>query len=258
MKYYCLILFITGAIFTLSSCDCNQNVRGVVIDSLSKKPLDSVAIINPHKYDTVYSDRAGNFEMHDISGGLAGCPPMGLSFYKSGYKPLSEEYESGSSQTIMLSPLEHIDTAKYAVLKFDPDEDRYIFGKDNKPADLSADEIAKIESVIARQVAVYNKKENATYDSLNKTIDRKKYGNAKVYYSNAIDDPKKYYKQFITVINPKGQKEVWVNCFCDKQFGDNDWKKSLVMVDDGGSCFFQLHFNLTTNKVIFFGVNGVA
>jgi hypothetical protein len=137
-----------------------------------------------------------------------------------------------------------IDTSKYVILKFDPDKDKYIFGKDNKPADLSADEIVKIETMIADEVARYNKNAKATEDSISKTNGRNKYEDSSAYYQ--ISDPGKYYKQFVTVTDAKGQKEVWVGCFCDKYFWHMNWQKSLVMIDGGGDCYFQFRINLTT------------
>lgn len=91
-------------VFALPGCigDCNQNIRGLVVDSLTKKPLDSVAIVNPEKHHIVYTDKEGRFYIHDISGGLTGCPAMALLVSKSDYKQLSETYASGDSVTIAL------------------------------------------------------------------------------------------------------------------------------------------------------------
>ena len=149
-----------------------------------------------------------------------------------------------------------IDTSRYVVLKFDTSRDNHLFKSVDKPMNLSASEIAKIEMMIAKKVTEYNKTENAFQDSMNKKIYRKEPVNA-VAFDNLIHRPEKYYKQFLAIINPKGEKEVWVSCFCDKQ--DNTyWKKDWVNVDDGGSCYFQIKINLTNNTVLGFYVNGVA
>ncbi|WP_295669189.1 hypothetical protein, partial [uncultured Mucilaginibacter sp.] len=102
---------------------------------------------------------------------------------------------------------------------------------------ITEDEISKVENLLDSFVAIYNK--NATE------------------YDQKIDKPKSYFKQLIVVINSKGEKEVWVNCFCsasDKSY----WKKDIVQVEDGGGCYFQLRVNLTKNFVHDFRVNGIA
>ena len=124
------------------------------------------------------------------------------------------------------------------------------------PADLSSSEIDKIEVIIAEEVVEYNKHEKAFVDSINKKSHRNDPANA-IPYDNLISHPEKYYKQFLAITNGKGEKEVWVSCFCD--VGDKSyWKKDWVRVEDGGSCYFKIKINLTTNRVAGFYVNGVA
>ena len=141
----------------------------------------------------------------------------------------------------------YINTSRYAVLNSDGEYDGFKYGifdnTTNKPATLSADEIYEIEKIIKTEVDRHNK-------------------NSSHHYS-FIKNPRTYYKQLMAVINSKGEKEVWVNCFCnldDKSLsGDNSyWKKGVVSVFDGGSCYFQLKINLTTKYVYDFKVNGVA
>jgi hypothetical protein len=72
-------------------------------------------------------------------------------------------------------------------------------------------------------------------------------------------DLEKYKRQYVVYINLKGEKEVYVNCFCS---GNNNefsyWKKHLVEVLDGGECFFNVTVNLTTHKYGFLYINGYA
>ncbi len=126
-----------------------------------------------------------------------------------------------------------IDTSRYAILKYN-DIQTSIFNN-CKPVDLSNEEIMKIEVLVHNVVAQYNKEAKKAL----------------------INHPEKYYKQLIAVTNSNGEKEVWVNCFCS--LGNYSyWKKSIVVVLDGGSCFFQLKINLKKNAVYDFGVNGVG
>ena len=61
----------------------------------------------------------------------------------------------------------------------------------------------------------------------------------------------------VDVLNTKGEKEVWVNCLWDV----DDIKKlqnHIIFVFDGGACYFKVKINLTTKKILSFGVNGLA
>jgi hypothetical protein len=65
-----------------------------------------------------------------------------------------------------------------------------------------------------------------------------------------------YKRQYVPSINDKGEKVVWVNCFCSKW--DRNWKKELIRVEDGGSCYFNVTINLVTGKYDDLRVNGVG
>jgi hypothetical protein len=67
---------------------------------------------------------------------------------------------------------------------------------------------------------------------------------------------KKYKRQYVIVINKKGEKEVWINFLCDVE--NINWKEDLVDVSDGGSCYFNLKINLATKSCYNFIVNGIA
>jgi hypothetical protein len=86
------------------------------------------------------------------------------------------------------------------------------------------------------------------------------------YNSNLSDSLRAYYgidfkkydykRQYVSIINSIGEKEVWINCFCDSFY--KDWKKQILHVDDGGNCFFNLKVNLSTKKCYDIFVNGYA
>jgi hypothetical protein len=104
---------------------------------------------------------------------------------------------------------------------------------------LSQREIDTIETIICRAVQTYNDHEST------------------IKYGLIIAQLNTYYREYLPVINSKGQKEVWVNFLChdDK---DSSWKKGLVIVCDGGSCYFHLEINLATKTCYDLSVNGVA
>lgn len=62
-----------------------------------------------------------------------------------------------------------------------------------------------------------------------------------------------YKRQYVCVTNMWGQKEVYINCFCETF--DFKWKESLMVTDDGGSCYFNFKLNLVTKKYYNFFVN---
>jgi hypothetical protein len=66
----------------------------------------------------------------------------------------------------------------------------------------------------------------------------------------------KFYFQLATVINGKGEKEVWINAGC--HFADDRWRKNLQEVQDGGNCYFRVRINFTGKKAGELQVNGYA
>ena len=143
-----------------------------------------------------------------------------------------------SNKSIVIPPLPTYyltskDSNRYAFFIYDAKRDNDLFKGQCKPATLSKQELIRIEELIKSKVSLYNNKRG--------------YG--------TIKKPSKYYKQFITVINANGEKEVWVNCCCMVM---DYWKKQIQTTLDGGTCYFNLKINLDKNIVYNFSVNGVA
>jgi len=126
-----------------------------------------------------------------------------------------------------------IDTSRYSVLPFNAGRDGFIFPKESKAANLSAKEVSQIEQIINENVTGYNKANS----------------------NHKINNPDKYYKQIIAATNTNRQKEVWVNCFCTA-YEKRYWRKGIIMILDGGPCFFNIKINLSTGVAYEFKVNG--
>jgi hypothetical protein len=126
---------------------------------------------------------------------------------------------------------------KFAVLDFSNQSYSYIF-KNAKPTNLNQVDINQVQSLIEKAVKEFN-------------TDKEK-----MKYYGEIEDLQEYKFQLIPVLNEKNEKEVYVNAFCDDF--NKELKKELVVVDDGGNCFFQLYVNLNTNSYRDFSVNGSA
>jgi predicted secreted protein len=160
-----------------------------------------------------------------------------------------------SMQPVIKQDTKPIDTTRYSVLTYNKGRDSFLFDKGFEATTLTVQDIKHIEKITKVIVAEHNKIVKAT--NKQRVKKNKQKANDAVLAINTIQHPEKYYKQLIAVINAKGEKEVWVNCFCtdsEKKY----WRKGVVMILDGGPCFFNLRINLTTNTVIKFSVNGVA
>ena len=74
-----------------------------------------------------------------------------------------------------------------------------------------------------------------------------------------VGDISGYKLQFLPIENAKGEKEVWINAMCrDVGKESESWKKDLIIVSDGGSCFFNIYVNLTNKTHQKLMVNGEA
>lgn len=76
---------------------------------------------------------------------------------------------------------------------------------------------------------------------------------------------KERYRQYFFFINDKNEKQVYINSFCrikgiykDGEMQPYDWKNKVVVVKDGGSCYWRIELNLTKNRYYEPYVNGEA
>lgn len=115
--------------------------------------------------------------------------------------------------------------------------------KGAKPTALSQDDFLVIDSIINQAVNGYNVRLQKQYTEL------KKDDELFIHLRN-------YKRQYVPVINKQGEKEVWVNCLCYNELPIPDWKTQIVIVFDGGHCYFDIRINLTTKKTTGLSVNG--
>jgi hypothetical protein len=130
------------------------------------------------------------------------------------------------------------DTNKIAVLPIDT-SDHYLFTDANK-MQLTNQDLKTIDKLLNECIQTHNFKQDTTKE-----------------FTEFID-LKKYKIQYIPFMSSNGQRKVYVNAFCNYywNFDSTGWKKYIVQVDDGGSCFFHLTINLTENKYEEFYTNG--
>jgi hypothetical protein len=65
----------------------------------------------------------------------------------------------------------------------------------------------------------------------------------------------KGYKRQWFGVTAAGKKLVYANFFCDAEPG---WEQYAVMVDDGGDCYFQLFYDVTSRQYLNLMINGQA
>lgn len=129
--------------------------------------------------------------------------------------------------------------------------DAWMFTK-CKPATLTTRDYLDIERLVTQCLDEYNSEQRKKIKEY-----RLKYPADDIDESQHIIDWKLYKKQYCPAINEKGEKEIWINCFCD--FGYHDgWKESIVTVSDGGKCYFNLKVNLSQKTYYHLSVNGFS
>jgi len=139
----------------------------------------------------------------------------------------------------VVTMVQPVDTSLIVMIPFDSSRD-WLFDKTYSASTLTQNDIEKIERLMTDFINKYNNKlspDNKQYFSIDLT-------------------KQKYKRQYVAVTNKNGDKEVWINCLCGTR--GNDWKTSIVMVEDGGNCYFNLKINLTKDKCYDLSVNGYA
>jgi hypothetical protein len=73
-----------------------------------------------------------------------------------------------------------------------------------------------------------------------------------------IEDARDYFRQYLAV-TMKGTNLIFVNALCriDPEVS-KDWRKHLMIVNDGGKCFWHATYNPSTHAFSDFTVNGIA
>ena len=126
---------------------------------------------------------------------------------------------------------------------------------------LSAVEVAIIEQLLRQCIVEYNQQaaqqrgldSQAYAAALGKRYDRSS-GQPASWGDQYVIRLADYKRQLVPFVNSRGEKEVYVNCCCDDT--TSYWRKRLVDVLDGGSCYFQVRVNLTSQRYFDLSVNG--
>lgn len=91
---------------------------------------------------------------------------------------------------------------------------------------------------------------------LKECFDKEKSGTVNPFFGKSLDE---YNRQFIGAVIEGGNRVILVNCFCRSEEKIlNKWRDELVLVADGGNCFFHLKVNIDTGRYYGLMVNGYA
>lgn len=76
-------------------------------------------------------------------------------------------------------------------------------------------------------------------------------------YDKPVGDVFEYARQYFGV-SKNGRKLIYLNAFCNPSRFDPQWKKEIILVKDGGSCYFQVYFDPAKKEFIDLHYNGQA
>ena len=68
----------------------------------------------------------------------------------------------------------------------------------------------------------------------------------------------KYVRQYLGMINEKGERVILINCLWYKSSFVDGWEVEWINVLDGGSHYWQVKYNIDLDLFYEFGANGVA
>jgi hypothetical protein len=64
------------------------------------------------------------------------------------------------------------------------------------------------------------------------------------------------YRAQLAGLKVGGKRYLFANFFCEGGASDEQWRESLVMVRDGGTCYFQVWFDVETGEYTHLSING--
>ena len=68
-----------------------------------------------------------------------------------------------------------------------------------------------------------------------------------------------YKRQYLGYASSDGVRHILINAFCDVYWKKGTlWQSTVVLVFDGGSCFFQVRYNVSTHQFEKLEINGDA
>jgi hypothetical protein len=100
---------------------------------------------------------------------------------------------------------------------------------------LSIEELENIECLLRRSLQEWNQK---AYEGLKVDLEARRYN-----------------RQYCSLVDNHGHRLVFMNAYCSTR---TNASSGWVIVEDGGACYFNGLFDLTTLKTRHFSMNGEA
>lgn len=163
------------------------------------------------------------------------------------------ENKSNSKEKQIISELKFdLPKSEYVILPFDSSTNWLSSFKNAKPTKLDQSELVEIEEIIGIAITENNQKQDEELIEHNNTYPENQL--TETGYELKLDGFK---RQYVSVINQKGEKEIWINFFCN-DWNSDKWKSELMIVKDGGNCYFNIKVNLTKKTYSELNINGYA
>jgi hypothetical protein len=137
------------------------------------------------------------------------------------------------------------DSSKFTILKKRAQVES-IFSNKYKSDTLNKFDYTTIENLLIEFIDSFNIEGKKRMDKLADPL-------AKIDWNVFVIDTSRYRFQIIVATNNKKEKFAWVNAFCNAN--QIDWKRDIIIVLDGGLCYFNGTINLTDKRLISFLVN---
>ncbi|MGB5981636.1 MAG: hypothetical protein WBG46_05785 [Nonlabens sp.] len=138
----------------------------------------------------------------------------------------------------------------FAILPFN--QNWYWIFENAKPIGISKSELIEIESIL--KIAI---EENNRGPEIDRAMNKDEFPKYSGQNADFIISLERMNRQYVPVLNKNGDKEVWINFFCDDTF-DHNWKVEPVIVLDGGNCYFSLKVNVSKKTYSDLSNNGYA
>jgi hypothetical protein len=158
-----------------------------------------------------------------------------------------EHNNTNTPKNLKQTPKIQIDTSVFVILPLDTTW----VSLSGKPADLTTQDLIDIERLLKKCVEGYNVEQEKQIQEINHKNPEHKRDK-----KDFVIDLTRYKRQYMATRNSRGEKVVWINCFCDQW--DKHSRTSAYIVMDGGNCYFNLKVNLTQGTYSEMMVNGEA
>ena len=133
-----------------------------------------------------------------------------------------------------LKPDQTKSTFKYTLFNSQADVDFAFYERKYKPNTLSKEQL-RVAELIIKKVS----------DSLDFLL-------TSTNVNTGIVDTLKYVFQIVSARNNSGHLFLWVNAICGP---NKNWRKNIVIVEDGGSCYYRFKINLDTKQYFDIQIN---